>query len=199
MSMSGGGGMGGGGGMDSIMQFITGLFNHSGRPFAEGQREYDKYAGPWSQAGRGAIKPFTDRLGQMGDTNGFYNSIMSNYNESPLARVQQQQGVRAAQNMGSASGLSGSTPLMQQAQQNAQNISSQDMQRFFDNQMGINKDYMNGQNSLMGYGHDTDQSGAKWMSELAGGKALGEQTDTANIVGGGTGIAEMLIRMFMGG
>lgn len=192
-----GGGMGGGLG-SGFAQFFSGLGHQSARPYAEGQREYDKYAGPWSQAGRGAINPFTNRINQMGDTNGFYNSIMNNYNESPMARFQQQQGMRAAQNMGSATGMTGSTPLMQQAQQNAQNISSQDMQRFFENQMGINKDYLSGQNQLMNYGYNSDQAAAPWMGEAAFGKEAGHQQDTANMIGGGAQIAGSLLQLLMG-
>lgn len=190
--MGGGGGGGQGGG---LLQFLGGLGHNSAKPYAEGQREYDKYAQPWSTAGRNALPGYTNRINQMGDTNGFYNSIMNNYNESPMARFQQQQGMRAAQNMGSASGLTGSTPLMQQAQQNAQNISSQDMQRFFENQMGINRDYLSGQNNLLNYGFTSDQNAAPWMGEAAFGKEAGHQQDSSNMIGG---IMQMLMHGLMG-
>jgi len=169
---------------NNASQFLSGMFNDSSKPYAEGMRNYDRYIQPWQNAGRNAIAPYTNRINQMGDTNGFYNSIMNNYQESPMARYQQQQGVRAGQNAASASGLTGSTPFAQQLQQNAQNISSQDMQRFFDNQMGINRDYLSGQNNLMNYGYGADSAAAPWMGEAGYGAEAGKQQDFSNEIGG---------------
>jgi len=58
--------------------------------------------------------------------------------------------MRAANNIGSATGMTGSTPMMQQAQQNAQNISSGDMQNWLSQVLGINNQYGQGEAGLMG-------------------------------------------------
>ena len=118
-------------------QLFGGLFGDSGKPYQQAQNAYQPYFNqatqqqqPYSQAGQNALGPYQDMLKGMSDPSGFINHLMDGYQESPFAKYQQQQGMRAAQNMGlgSASGLTGSTPLQMQAQQNAQNISSGDMQ-----------------------------------------------------------------------
>ncbi len=186
-----------------FMQFLSGLFGDSGKPFADAERAYDKHSQPWINAGRGAINPFSQRLGEMGDSGKFAGDIMKDYQQSPFAKYQQQQGMNTANAFGSASGLSGSTPLMQAAQNNAQNISSQDMQKYFDNRMGINRDYMTGQNQLMNYGQGFDANAAPWMGQAAGGKAFGQNQDRMNMLQGyGSEVEKgisMLLKMLMGG
>lgn len=192
-----GGGFGGNG-MDSIMQFITGLLSHSGKPYADAEREYDRYTQPWSNAGTGARNAFTNRLDEMGNGENFYNNTMAGYNESPLARIQQQQAVRAGNAMGSESGLSGSTALTNYMQQNARDISSQDMQKYYNNRMGINNNYMTGQGRLMDYGHDSDTNAAGFHGNAAFGKTYAQGKDQNNIINGGAGVAQMLIKLIMG-
>ncbi len=146
--------------------FVGNLMSGNGsRPYGNAERAYDRYTSPWSNAGRGAINPFSQRLNEMGNTGDFMKNIMGQYQESPWARNMQNQSMRAGQNAASASGLMGSTPLMNQLQQNAGNISSQDQQNFFNNMMGINDKYMQGQNQLMNFGFGSDQAAAPWMGE----------------------------------
>ena len=89
---------------------------------------------------------------------------MGQYQQSPWARYQQQQAMRMANNMGSATGLTGSTPLQLQAQQNAANISSQDMNNWLQNVLGINTQYGQGQQNLMAGG----QGAANALTSLYG-------------------------------
>jgi hypothetical protein len=134
----------------------------------------------------------------MSNPSGFINKLMGGYQESPFAKFQQQQGIRAAQNMGSASGLTGSTPLTQFAQQNAQNISSQDMNQWLQNVLGVNAQYGAGLGNLMSGGQGAANNISSLLSQLgvlmgqgAYGQRAGENQDRSNMIGG-------LLKLFMG-
>lgn len=204
------GGMNFGGMGQGIGSILSGLFGNSGKPYKdyskELQRYYEQaqgYQNPFWQAGSGAIPQFQQWLQSQQDPSGFINKLMGQYQESPFAKFQQQQGIRAGQNAGSASGLTGSTPLTQFMQENAQNISSQDMQNWLGNVLGINTQYGAGLGGMMGMG----QNAANSLSALAGGfggnlaesrmrRSAMEQRDRNNLWGGlfNTGIS-----MFGGG
>lgn len=193
--MGGGLGSGFGGGIASI---LSGLFGDSGSPYQDAQDAYKPYFDqatgaqqPYAQAGQAALGPYQDMLKNMSNPSGFINQLMGQYQESPFAKYQQQQGVRAAQNLGSASGLTGSTPLQLQAQQNAQNISSQDMQNWLGNALGVNNQAMSGYGNLINGGQGAANSlsnlynnGAQQMSGYAYGENQGRQNDMSNIFGG---------------
>jgi len=184
-----------GGGFSSL---LSGLFGDSGAPYEAAMDQYNKFLNqaretqnPFYQAGRRAITPYQNWLKGMQDPSGFINNLMGKYQESPYAHFQQQQGLRAAQNLGSAYGLTGSTPLQMQAQQNAQNISSQDMNQWLQNVLGINTQFGEGEKSLIGAGQGsanalTDLIGnyGKSMGDAAYGKEAGKQNDWSNIFGG---------------
>lgn len=162
-----------------------GLWGHSDRPYQKAGEAYQPYyheaqgyQNPFFQAGQGALGDYQGWLKGQQDPSGFINHLMGQYQESPWAKYQQQQAMRAAQNMGSASGLTGSTPLQLQAQQNASNISSGDMQNWISNVLGINTNYGTGLQGLIQGG----QGAANNMSSLAsnageymGGVNYGEQ------------------------
>lgn len=187
------------GGFPGIMQ---GMFGDSGRPYQRAGDAYKPYyeeakgyQNPFFSAGQGAIPDFQKWLQGQQNPSGFINNLMGQYQESPYAHYQQQQGMRAARNMGSATGLTGSTPLMQQAQQNAQNISGQDMNQWLQNVLGINTQYGAGQSGLMGMG----QHAGDYLSQLAGnageymggtayGREAGRQQDQNSLW---SGIAKM--------
>lgn len=181
------GGMGGfGGGLGTgIAQLLSGLFGDSSGPY----HEYMDY----QKKGLEGYKGFEDWLNTQKDPSGFINKLMGQYNESPWAKYQQQQSVRAGQNAASANGLMGSTPFAQQLQQNAQNISSEDQQKWLQNVLGINSQYGQGQFGL---------GGAKAgiydrLGEGAYGARAGQDQDFFNILGGlgqtGASIAAMFI------
>src|SRR6188768_1887555 len=114
--------------------FFQNLFSHPDRPYQKASDtlsqympQAQSYLNPFLQAGQSAIPNFQNWLQNMKDPSSFIKNLMGQYQQSPFAQFQQEQAMRAAQNMGSASGLTGSTPLTQFAQQNARNISSQDM------------------------------------------------------------------------
>lgn len=194
-SGSGGGGFGGG-----LAELISGLFGDSGSPYEEGANTYKPYldkaiAGqqPYAQAGQNALGPYQDMLKNMSDPSGFINHLMEQYQESPWAKFSQKQGMRAAQNMGSAGGMGGigSTPLTQFAQQQAQGISSQDMSKWLENVLGTNTQALSGYGNLAGMGQnaankisDLNNQGGENMAGFSYGKRAGDMQDRNNIFGG---------------
>jgi hypothetical protein len=175
-----------------------GLFGNSGAPYDKAMDQYrqwgDKAAGglqPYQNAGTGAISDYQKWLQGQQDPSKFINNLMSGYKESPYAQNMQQEAMRAGQNAGSASGMMGSTPLMQQMQQNAGNIASQDQNQWLQNVLGINKQYGEGQNNLMTGGQNAANSLANLYSHMgdqmgqgAFGKQAGKQNDFWNTIGG---------------
>lgn len=204
-SMFGGGGGGGGfgasgfgGGSSPIGKILSGLFGQSDRPYKDAMKEYERYAGkvegvqnPFLEFGKKGMGGFESWLEGMKDPSGFINNLMGKYSESPWAKLQQNQAMRAAQNQGSASGLTGSTPLTQFAQQNAKDISSQDMNQWLGNVLGINTQYgqglghqigvgQNAANALTGFYGDMGRN----MGEAAYGARAGKNQDRNSIWGG---------------
>lgn len=179
-------------------QFFGGLFGNSDAPYKDAMKEYERYAGkaegvqnPFLNFGKEGMPLFQNWLKGMQDPSKFINSLMGGYQESPFAKFQQEQGLRAAQNMGSASGLTGSTPLTQFAQQNAQNISSQDMQNWLGRVLGINTQYGQGLEHQIGTGQNaanalTGMYGdmGRQMGEAAYGREAAKNQDRSNMWGG---------------
>lgn len=202
-SAAGGGGMGGFGagspGMAGLASFFGGMFGNSGGPYQDASNTLNQYAqqaqgyqNPFYNAGVGAINPYQQMIQRMSNPQDFYRNIMSGYSQSPGAQYQQQQGMRAAQNFGSANGLSGSTPLMQQAQQNAQGISSQDQQQYLQNILGINNQAMGGYQNLMQGGQGAANNLTNMYGQLGGaqaglayGQGQGKNNDFMSMLSGG--------------
>lgn len=169
MVMDGFGDMFGGG----LAGLFGGMFGNSGSPYEDAMGAYSKYANkaagaqnPFYNAGVGAIGNYQNWLSGMKDPSAFINNLMGKYQESPWAKYQQQQGIRAANNMGSASGMTGSTPLQLQAQQNAQNISSGDMNTWLQNVLGVNTQYGAGEQGLMNMGQGAANSLTNLFSNM---------------------------------
>lgn len=176
-----------------------GMFGRSGDPYDKAMgryREYeDKAAGaqqPYMQAGQGAIGNYQNWLQKQQNPTQFINDAMKGYSQSPYAKYLQQQSMNAGQNAASASGMMGSTPMMQQMQQNAANISSGDMNQWLQHVLGINTQYGQGQNNLMQGGQNSanaltnlyNQSGQR-MGDAEYGKEAGNNQDFWSMLGGG--------------
>lgn len=182
-------------GMASI---LGGLFTDPSKPFKEAERAYGPrmdqasgYFNPFYQAGTGAIGDYQNWLGGMKDPSGFINNMMGQYQESPWAKYQQEQARQGGINAASASGLMGSTPYLQAAEEMSGNIASQDMQNWLQNVLGINTQYGQGVGNLMGQGFNAatglgnltarraeDEAGFKY------GREAGNQQRYADIFGG---------------
>jgi hypothetical protein len=175
-----------------------GLFGGGQDPYKDASNQYKKYADqaasyqqPFYNAGTAAIPQYQSWLSSMSDPSAYINNLMGGYSQSPWSQYEQQQAMNAANNMGSASGLTGSTPLQLQAQQNASNISSQDMQKWLNNVLGINQMYGQGQQYLIGSGQQSANSLSKIYEELARqmgmsayGQAAFQNQNASNMIGG---------------
>lgn len=181
---------------------LGGLFGDSGKPYDRAMEQYQQWGNqaastqqPYLMAGQNAIGQYQDWLNSQKNPTEFINNLMSGYKESPYSQYLKQQSIKAGQNAASASGLSGSTPLFQQLEQNAANISSQDQNQWLQNILGINTQYGQGQQNLITGGQNSanaltnlySQLG-KEMGDAAYGKEAGKQQDFWNTLGGGLGI-----------
>lgn len=167
-----------GGGLATL---LSGLFGNSAGP-------YHEYM-DWEKKGLEGYKPYEDWLNTQKNPTEFINKLMGNYQESPYAKYLQQQSMRAGTNAASASGLTGSTPFAQQMQQNAANISSQDMNQWLQNVLGINTQYGQGQFNLGGAKSNIFSR----LGEGAFGARGAENQDFNNILAGGGNILASLL------
>jgi hypothetical protein len=195
--MGSAGGMGGGTPFGSFFSglpgFLQGMFGNSGEPYKKAGEAYlpyynkaQGYQNPFFNSGQRGIPEYEDWVNKMKDPGGFMNNMMSQYQQSPWAKYLQQQSTRAGINAASMGGLPngvggagiGSTPFLQQAQQNSANISSQDMNNWLKNAFHINDEYGAGLNNQVGWGqHAADQSSklASDAGDYMGGAAYGQQ------------------------
>lgn len=149
---------------------LGGLFGNSGKPYGRAMDQYQKWLNeakatqqPYLNAGATAIPEYQSWLKNMQNPSEFVNGLMQNYQESPYTRYLQQQAQNAGINSGSASGLTGSSALAQQMQQNAANIGQQGLDAWLQNVLGLNTMYGQGQQA-------------------------GRQADLFNTIGGGLGM-----------
>jgi len=186
----------------NVSNIISGLFGNGGQAFQDAGNQFDKYYNtaqgyqqPFYQAGTQAIPQYQNYVNSMQNPSGFINNLMGQYQESPYARFAQQQAQRANTNAASASGLIGSTPYQQQGEQYAHDISTQDMNQWLQNVLGINTQYGGGLQNLMTGG----QNAANMMTQLAGtqgqnmagtayGQSQGQSMDFSNLLGGLAGL-----------
>lgn len=186
---------------------LGGLFGNSGAPYDKAMDQYRQWAtvaqntqNPFYNAGTSAIPNYQNWSQSMQDPSSFINNLMGQYKESPNSRYLQQESMRAGQNAASAGGLTGSTPLMNQLQQNAANISSQDQNQWLQNVLGINNQYGQSQQNLMGMGANsanalTNLFGnmGQQMGEAAYGSEAGNQQDMWNLGGGFSKLLSMFL------
>lgn len=175
-----------------------GMFGNSDKPYDAAMQQFQQWANkgqqtqqPYLDAGTGAIGDYQKWLQSQQDPSKFINDQMKNYQTSDYAKNLQQQSMNAGQNAASASGLMGSTPLMQQLQNNAGQITSADQNQWLQNVLGINTQYGQGQNNLMTGGQNAansltnmyNQMGQN-MGEAAYGQQAGKNQDRNNMFGG---------------
>jgi hypothetical protein len=185
-------------GASGLGGILSGLFVDQGAPYQQASDTYGNYLNkatgalnPYQLNGQQGMQQFQGWLQQQANPSQFINNLMSHYQQSPMAQYQQQQAIRAANNSGSATGLAGSSAMNQQVQQNASNISSQDMQTWLQNVLGINQQYGQGQSQLMGQGFNAGNAlaqlygrGGENMGQLALGQQAGENGNMSNLFSG---------------
>lgn len=186
---------GAGGAISGVLQ---GMFGNSGDPYKKAIDAYNTGMqpaiggfNPYTQAGSGAIGQYQDRINQMQDPVAYNNSIMNQYQQSPWAKFQIEQGIRSANNAASASGMQGSGAEQKALADYAQGISSRDQQQFFQNAMGTNQNYQQMLQQLMANGLTAQQAQSYLQSQLAQaqagaafGQAQGQQNDLNSLFGG---------------
>ena len=202
---------GGGGGFTNtpvgqgIGQVLNSYFTNPSRPYEKAEGAYDpmfnksvEAQNPFYNAGKSAIPQFQNWTNSMSNPTDFINHIMSQYQQSPWAKFQTEQGKRGLTNYGSANGLSGSTPLSQFQEQYAHDIGSQDMSQWLEHVLGINTQYGAGLQDQFHTGANAATNlsniygqGASDKANLAYNKEAGEQQNTGNMVSG-------LLKMFLG-
>lgn len=164
-----------GGGISGIGSY---LFGDPSKPYEDASKVLDQYLPqaqeyqqPFYEAGKAAIPQYQSWLQSMQDPSGFINKLMGGYQESPYAKFQQQQMRRSAGNMASASGLEGSTPLMDFIMNQSGKISSGDMQNWLQRVLGVNQQYGAGEAGLVGAGQTSANALSKMLGDFAGEKA----------------------------
>lgn len=182
----------------SLPGFMQYFFGQSDRPYKKAEEAYGPHykrgreaQNPFYAAGTGAIPQYQDWLSNMKDPASFINKLMGQYQSSPWEQIMQQQARRAGVNAASASGLIGSTPYLQQAQQNASQISQMDMQNWLKNVLGINTEYGHGQENLMTGGQhaadmltNLENEAGQYYGGTAYGQEAGRQYDRSGLFSG---------------
>jgi len=184
--------------LSGLGQVGSGMRGDSNKPYDAAGKQYQDWANkgaavqsPYWNAGTGAIGDYQNWLQGQKDPSKFINNLMGGYSESPYAHNLQTDAMNAGTNFGSASGLTGSSALAQQMQQNAGKISSNDMNSWLQNVLGINTQYGAGQQNLMNTGQNAAnsltnlyQDTGKSMGDAAFGSAQGKRKDSNDFWGG---------------
>lgn len=184
-------------------QFISG-FSNTGAPYQAAGNEYKNYfnqgintQNPFYQAGTRAIPNYENALAKYQHPDEFINKLMNNYQMSPFAKFLQQQADRYNTNKASAEGTIGSTPYQQAGEQYAHDISSEDMNNWLSQVLGVNNQYLQGQQNLIGSGQNSAnqmtagyQQAAPFLGGARYGERAGRNIDFGNIIGGGARMFE---------
>lgn len=169
------------GALPGLANMFSGVMGRSGKPYedqANTLQQWGDKAGqqqnPYIGAGQNAIPQYQNWLNSQANPSGFINDLMGKYKQSPYTTFLQKQSENAGMNAASAGGLAGSTPFMQQQQQNASNIAQGGLDKWMQSVLGVNTQYGQGlQNQITG-----GQSAANQLTNLYGdmGGALGDST-----------------------
>lgn len=126
----------------------------------EGMGQFKQYAGqanalldPFYQAGKGQMNPYMQNYQRLLDPQHFYHDMMNGYQTSPEAQRQMQMGTDAAMKAASASGMLGSTNLLNQVNENSQGIMRADQDNWFNKMSGMFNQGLGHQQGMVGMGY----------------------------------------------
>jgi len=184
------------------MSFLGGLF-HPGRPYEDASKVYNQYyqqgmgeLQPYNQMGQQGMQNYSNALSGMANPTAYINNIMSQYSMSPGAQFEMQQGTQAAQNAASASGMLGSGAYGKGMEEFATGLTSQDMQQYLQNALGVQGQYLGGESNLgqMGLNAGSQmnaaaQQAAQQQSALKYGQEQAPLNAFYNLLGAGAGFA----------
>lgn len=183
------GGLFGKHGADQYGNQIQNAQNESKDLYNQGLQYYQ----PYYDQGTDAFGKYGQAVDRMSDPTQFVNGIMDQYQESPGAQFQQQQGLMQANNASAASGSLGSPQEQIALQKYGQGVSNQDMQQYMQNALGVNSQYLSGlgNQSQMGFGaaqsmNQNRQGLADNLAELLQNLGL-SQAQGSQAMGGGLG------------
>lgn len=170
-------------------------------------QQYQNMLSPWVNSGQNALGNYQDAIMSMSNPQDFINNLTSQYSISPFAKYQMNQGIKAANAAGAASGMLGSGAEQEALQRMGNDIIGQDEQRYLNNLMGVWGQYTGGLNNLQGQGLGAQQSVGQMLAQLLGmqnnnynqmganagsGYSSGMQ-GISNMLGGGLGMASDLL------
>lgn len=194
-----------GGGLGGLASGIFGLFQHPGQPYQAAQNQYNQYMGqgmqygqPFYQAGVNTLPQYQNALNTMSNPSAYINNLMSQYQQSPWAQWQIQQGIKAGNNAASAGDIQGMQPggAEQKAlAQYSEGISSQDIQNYINNAMGVQNAYLGGLGGITNIGAQQGQDYMNYLQNQAANNAQltlggqqaqqqGQSQGWGNIIGG---------------
>jgi len=116
---------------------------------------------PWLQTGQNELGTYQKGVNAMQDPN-FINNMMQQYQSSPLANLQQQQGLQAMNNQAAASGQLGSTAAAKGLDNYAQQVSSGDMNQYLQNRLGAYNNFLQGAGNIAGMGQQAANTMGGW-------------------------------------
>lgn len=119
---------------------------------------------PFQSAGANAIPGYQNLINNIqGMSNGNW---VQNYTQSPYAKMLTSNTLNSMNNAAAATGTLGSGANQTQNGQVANQIASSDMQNFYNDQMGLNQQALQGYGNLMGAGEQAGQGMANMSGQL---------------------------------
>lgn len=125
-----------------------------------------KYQQPWFEAGKNMIPGLSDQYNQlMNDPSKRLNDIGAGYKESPGFKFAMQQALQGGNHAAAAGGMAGSPQHEQQNMQLANDIASQDYNKWLDNALGLYGQGLSGGQNMSNQGQQAGQSMADMIAQ----------------------------------
>ena len=130
---------------------------------------------PYAQAGTQSLPLLQQSLAQGADPTKLLSQYSSQFQLSPFAQTQIQEAQKAAENIGAAGGVVGSGAQQRALAQEAQQVTSGDLQKYLGNVIGLRQQYLGGLEDLTGRGQQA--------AALQGQFGMMSAQDIANLLG----------------
>lgn len=120
------------------------------------------YMQPYYDAGTQQLGNYTNAINAMQDPQAFYQKMMQGYSMSPQAKLQEEQGIRAANAGAAASGMVGSGAQQKALTDYAHRLTEADQDNYYNKMMGINNNYLSGLGQMTGMGMNAGNTMGNW-------------------------------------
>lgn len=188
-------------------------FFHPERGYKKAQEQYNNYynqgqnyLNPYNQRGQEAYQGYAGAQNALLNPESLIARFLSSYQESPYAKIAEEQATQHGLNAASALGLNGSSPALQAIQQGTTQIGLQDRNNYLNQLL---QQYLQGANIAGNiYGTGAQAAGQQGQNALNAGNAnaqfaYGQQAAPGNlfgnIAGGVGGLLGGLGGAFLGG